>query len=72
MNRNTALELNRKSRMVEEAVEEVLDLVKKAAQQFKNDDTPPEFDFTMDEGEKIYKQVSIFSPNVIKYSCYIF
>lgn len=36
--------------MVEEAVEEVLDLVKKAAQQFKTEDIPPDFDFMMDDG----------------------
>lgn len=48
--RNTALELNRKSLMVEEAVEEVLDLVKKAAQQFNNDNMSAEFDFMMEEG----------------------
>lgn len=33
--RNAAIELNRKSQMVEEAVEEVLDLVQKATQTFK-------------------------------------
>ncbi|XP_063235253.1 dynein axonemal heavy chain 5 [Bacillus rossius redtenbacheri] len=45
-----ATELNRKSLMVEEAVEEVLDLVKKAGQAFKGNRETDEFDFLM-EGE---------------------
>lgn len=48
--RNAAIELNRKSLMVEEAVEEVLELVKKAAQQFKSEELQPEFDFMNDDG----------------------
>lgn len=34
--RNAAIELNRKSQMVSEAVEEVLDLVQKATQEYAN------------------------------------
>lgn len=36
--------------MVEEAVEEVLELVKKAAQQFKSEELQPEFDFMNEDG----------------------
>lgn len=41
-------ELNRKSLMVEEAVEEVLDLVKKAAEEFKACGGVEEFDFLVE------------------------
>jgi dynein heavy chain len=41
-------ELNRKSLMVEEAVEEILDLVKKAAQAYKASTGVDEFDFMME------------------------
>jgi len=41
-------ELNRMSLMVEEAVEEVLDLVKKAAEEFEACGGEDEFDFLMD------------------------
>lgn len=37
--------------MVEEAVEEVLDLVKKAAQQIKPTEINPDFEFLIAEGE---------------------
>ncbi|KAL1130923.1 hypothetical protein AAG570_012164 [Ranatra chinensis] len=48
--RSAALELNRKSLMVEEAVEEVLDLVKKAAEVFRASHSVDQFDFlTTDE-----------------------
>ncbi|XP_039763737.1 dynein heavy chain 5, axonemal [Pararge aegeria] len=43
--RSACVELNRKSLMVEEAVEEVLDLVKKAAQQAKPIEINPDFEF---------------------------
>ncbi|CAG9558497.1 unnamed protein product [Danaus chrysippus] len=43
--RSACVELNRKSLMVEEAVEEVLDLVKKAAQQVKPTEINPDFEF---------------------------
>ncbi|XP_060809519.1 dynein axonemal heavy chain 5 [Amyelois transitella] len=49
--RNACVELNRKSLMVEEAVEEVLDLVKKAAQQIKPTETNPDFEFLIAEDE---------------------
>lgn len=48
---NACVELNRKSLMVEEAVEEVLDLVKKAAQQIKPTETNPDFEFLTAEGK---------------------
>ncbi|CAH2103629.1 unnamed protein product [Euphydryas editha] len=43
--RTACVELNRKSLMVEEAVEEVLDLVKKAAHQVKPAEINPDFEF---------------------------
>lgn len=49
---STALELNRRSLMVEEAVEEVLELVKKAGESFKGDDFNFDFNF---EGMKVTK-----------------
>lgn len=52
MNRNACVELNRKSLMVEEAVEEVLDLVKKAAQQIKPAEINPDFEFLIVDGTK--------------------
>lgn len=48
------MELNRKSLMVEEAVEEVLDLVRKAAQQIKPTEINPDFEFLIAEGQSIY------------------
>ncbi|PSN54190.1 Dynein heavy chain 5, partial [Blattella germanica] len=48
--RFAAVELHRKSLMVEEAVEEVLELVKKAAQAFKANTGADDFDF-LTEGE---------------------
>ena len=51
---NACVELNRKSLMVEEAVEEVLDLVKKAAQQIKPTEINPDFEFLIAEGELKY------------------
>lgn len=47
---NACVELNRKSLMVEEAVEEVLDLVKKAAQQIRPTEINPDFEFLIAEG----------------------
>nr|CAD7405488.1 unnamed protein product [Timema poppensis] len=44
-----AVELNRKSLMVEEAVEEVLELVRKAAQAFKANQETDDFDFLMED-----------------------
>lgn len=41
-------ELNRKSQMVEEAVEEVLELVRKAAEVFKATHENDDFDFIAD------------------------
>lgn len=52
--RNACVELNRKSLMVEEAVEEVLDLVKKAAQQIKPTEINPDFEFLIAEGEFLF------------------
>ncbi|CAG9138633.1 unnamed protein product [Plutella xylostella] len=49
--RNACVELNRKSLMVEEAVEEVLDLVKKAAQQIKPAEINPDFEFLIADDE---------------------
>ncbi|CAH4038579.1 unnamed protein product [Pieris brassicae] len=49
--RNACVELNRKSLMVEEAVEEVLDLVKKAAQQIKPAEINPDFEFLIAEDD---------------------
>lgn len=43
---SVALELNRRSLMVEEAVEEVLELVRKAGENFKGETT--NFDFNFD------------------------
>ncbi|XP_068620684.1 dynein axonemal heavy chain 5 [Battus philenor] len=52
--RNACVELNRKSLMVEEAVEEVLDLIKKAAQQIKPAEINPDFEFLIaDAGSTI-------------------
>jgi dynein heavy chain len=48
---SAAVELNRMSLMVEEAVEEVLDLVKKAAEEFEACGGEDEFDFLMEEEE---------------------
>ncbi|XP_052132221.1 dynein axonemal heavy chain 5, partial [Frankliniella occidentalis] len=45
--RQAAVELHRKSLMVEEAVEEVLELVRKAAREFRTDND--EFEFMMEE-----------------------
>lgn len=42
--------MNRKSLMVEEAVEEVLDLVKKAAHQIQPTEINPDFEFLIAEG----------------------
>lgn len=50
---NACVELNRKSLMVEEAVEEVLDLVRKAAQQIKPTEINPDFEFLIAEGQSI-------------------
>ncbi|CAH2226767.1 jg5245, partial [Pararge aegeria aegeria] len=47
---SACVELNRKSLMVEEAVEEVLDLVKKAAQQAKPIEINPDFEFLIADG----------------------
>ncbi|XP_041986842.1 dynein axonemal heavy chain 5 [Aricia agestis] len=49
--RNASMELNRKSLMVEEAVEEILELVKKAAQQFKPCEINPDFEFLVAEDD---------------------
>nr|XP_037868155.1 dynein heavy chain 5, axonemal isoform X1 [Bombyx mori] len=49
--RNACVELNRKSLMVEEAVEEVLDLVKKAAQQIRPTEINPDFEFLIAEDD---------------------
>lgn len=46
-------ELHRKSLMVEEAVEEVLDLVRKAAHAFKTSAEPDEFDMLIAEGSTV-------------------
>lgn len=45
------MELNRKSLMVEEAVEEVLDLIKKAAQQIRPAEINPDFEFLIADGK---------------------
>ncbi|KAJ9592734.1 hypothetical protein L9F63_015614, partial [Diploptera punctata] len=47
--RHAAMELHRKSLMVEEAVEEVLELVRKAALAFKANSGVDEFDFLVEE-----------------------
>ncbi|KAG8296780.1 hypothetical protein J6590_049807 [Homalodisca vitripennis] len=47
--RHAAIELNRKSQMVEEAVEEVLELVRKAAEVFKATHENDDFDFIVDD-----------------------
>lgn len=46
--------------MVEEAVEEVLDLVKKAAQQIKPAEINPDFEFLIAEGSLIIKLICNF------------
>lgn len=47
--RQAALELNRRSLMVEEAVEEVLELVRKAAESYKNEESGGmDYDFGFD------------------------
>nr|XP_013189103.1 unnamed protein product [Amyelois transitella] len=60
--RNACVELNRKSLMVEEAVEEVLDLVKKAAQQIKPTETNPDFEFLIAEGASSTNESSASGP----------
>jgi dynein heavy chain len=57
MNQHTQMlfqELNRKSLMVEEAVEEVLQLVKKSAASFKASEENDEFDDLMNGKEYIF------------------
>ncbi|KAG8237937.1 hypothetical protein J437_LFUL017487 [Ladona fulva] len=53
-----ALELNRKSLMVEEAVEEILELVRRAALAFKGNSDQDIFDFLTDPEAKTKKQAS--------------
>lgn len=48
--RMAAIDLHRKSTMVEEAVEEVLQLVKKAIDNFKSTINSDQFDFLTNEG----------------------
>lgn len=47
--RQAAIELNRRSLMVEEAVEEVVELVRKAAEDFRGESSTI-FDFDLDGG----------------------
>lgn len=49
--RNAAIDLHRKSLMAEEAVEEVLELVRNAATSFKSTAETDQFDFLNREGE---------------------
>jgi dynein heavy chain len=49
--RTAAIDLHRKSLMIEEAVEEVLQLVRKATDNFKNTGNSNQFEFLIDEGE---------------------
>jgi len=48
--RMAAVDLHRKSTMVEEAVEEVLQLVRKATDNFKSTSNSNQFDFLITEG----------------------
>ena len=48
--RTATVDLHRKSTMVEEAVEEVLQLVRKATDNFKSNANANQFDFLIDEG----------------------
>lgn len=48
--RTAAIDLHRKSTMVEEAVEEVLQLVRKAIDSFKSTANSEQFDFLTNEG----------------------
>jgi len=49
--RMAAIDLHRKSLMIEEAVEEVLQLVRKAMDNFKSTGNSNQFEFLIDEGE---------------------
>jgi dynein heavy chain, axonemal len=50
--RMAAIDLHRKSTMIEEAVEEVLQLVRKATDSFKSTTNSNQFDFLTTEGNK--------------------
>lgn len=64
--RMAAVDLHRKSTMVEEAVEEVLQLVRKAIDSFKSTANSNQFDFLTTEGNVL---VSIFGIE-IKYELF--
>lgn len=49
--RMAAVDLHRKSAMIEEAVEEVLQLVRKAINSFKSTASSNQFDFLINEGK---------------------
>jgi len=49
--RMAAIDLHRKSLMIEEAVEEVLQLVRKSMDNFKSTGNSNQFEFLIDEGE---------------------
>lgn len=51
--RMAAIDLHRKSTMVEEAVEEVLQLVRKAIDSFKSTANSQQFDFLIGEGRTL-------------------
>lgn len=55
--RTAAIDLHRKSTMIEEAVEEVLQLVTKATDSFKSTNNSNQFDFLTTEGNAL---VSVF------------
>lgn len=63
-------ELNRKSLMVEEAVEEVLDLVKKAAEEFKACGGVDEFDFLM-EGKALCLYCGLLICDIVQWGRWI-
>lgn len=59
---SAALELNRRSLMVEEAVEEILELVRKAGENFKGQTT--NFDFNFD-GKNLVEEEPKFEEELI-------
>nr|XP_034839773.1 dynein heavy chain 5, axonemal [Maniola hyperantus] len=61
--RSACVELNRKSLMVEEAVEEVLDLVKKAAQQAQPIEINPDFEFLIADDDAQIASAAVSTMN---------
>lgn len=56
--RTATVDLHRKSTMIEEAVEEVLQLVRQATDNFKNNTNVNQFDFLTNEGNSYQLMIS--------------